>query len=183
MVADTMSRPPPWLQLAAPSPSTPAGPASAVTDIKVPSGLSVAALSACTVPSPSSRPASAAADVKGPSGFSAAALSVGSRVSSSSPSLVAVVHATAGDALDWAAIAAAQLGCPEISNLQQSSGLQLKALPLGGQHILCDISTSVVRPIIPLTTAEAFSQPCITLLIQGQGRPAASSPADLCGSP
>ncbi len=127
MVADTMSRPPPWPQRAAPSTSTPAGPASAVTDVKVPSGSSVAALSAGTVPSPSSRPASTAADVKGPSGFSAAALSVGSRVSSSSPSLVAVVHATAGAALDWAAIAAAQLGCPEISALQQSSGLQLRA--------------------------------------------------------
>ncbi len=144
------------------------------TDVKVASGSSVAG----TVPSPSSHPASAAADVKGPSGFTAAALSVGSRALSSSPSLVAVVLATAGAALDWAAIAAAQLGRPEISALQQSSGLQLRA------NTSCVIFLLVWQdPSFPLTIAEASSHPCITLLIQGQGRPVASSPADMCGSP
>jgi hypothetical protein len=43
----------------------------------------------------------------------------------------------------------AELGGPEISALQQSSGLQHRALPLGGRHILCDISTGVARPVIP----------------------------------
>ncbi len=67
----------------------------------------------------------------------------------SSPSLVAVVRATAGAALDWAAIAAAQLGCPEISALQQVFGPAAQGLALRGQHILCDISTGVARPMIP----------------------------------
>jgi hypothetical protein len=144
-----MSRPLPWPQRAVSSTSTSAGLASAATDVKVPSGSSVAALSAGTVHSPSSQPASAAADVKGSFGFSAAALSVGSR------GIVFLTLLGSGGTCNrllcagLKAIAVVQLGCPEISALQQSSGLQLRALSLGGQHILCDSSTGVARPVIP----------------------------------
>ncbi|MFO0006995.1 MAG: hypothetical protein ACK559_38355, partial [bacterium] len=41
------------------------------------------------------------------------------------------------------------MGCPDIAGLQQSSGLQLRALPSGSHHILCDIAPGVARPIIP----------------------------------
>jgi hypothetical protein len=123
VVADTMSRPPPTA--AAVSLFTkPAGPALAATDVKVPYGLLVAALSADTGPFSSTAPASVAADVKGPSGLSAAALSAGIGVSLSSPSLVAVVQATAGAELDWTTIDESRLSCPE------TAGLQFRALPL-----------------------------------------------------
>ncbi len=81
-------------------------------------------------PFPSTAPALVAADVKGPSGLSAAALSAGIGVSPSSPSLVAVVQATVSAELDWTPIAESQLSCPEIAALQESSGLQFRALPL-----------------------------------------------------
>ncbi len=58
VVADTMSRPPPCPQQSTSSASKPAGPASVVADIKVPSGLSVAALSAVIGSSSSTAPAS-----------------------------------------------------------------------------------------------------------------------------
>jgi hypothetical protein len=48
--------------------------------------------------------------------------------------------------LQWTAIAESQLSCPEIAAIQESSGLQFRALPLEGCHILCDMTTGVARP-------------------------------------
>ena len=65
--------------------------------------------------------------------------------------------ATAGGVVDLAAMAAAQRSCPSTLALQGSS-LRLRALPLGSDHILCDVSRNLVRPIVPVDHRRAVFQ-------------------------
>ncbi len=58
-------------------------------------------------------------------------------------------------ALDFAAVAAAQASCPDVSAMRNSSLLQTVQRPVGGVQLLGDISTGVFRPFLPTQFRQA----------------------------
>jgi hypothetical protein len=57
--------------------------------------------------------------------------------------------ATAGVAVDFAAMAAAQRQCPDIVSMRASPTIQVIYRLVDGVHLLGDISTGVFRPFVP----------------------------------
>ena len=106
-------------------------------------------------------PPSAAAGVKEPSGSLVAARQGGKSntfcsTPSWDPATSAVCAVPASDGLlDYAAIAVHQKNCPATPQALRSSSLQLEAVEVKGASLLCDKSTGVMRPLIPLEDRKA----------------------------
>ncbi len=60
-----------------------------------------------------------------------------------------------GEPVDYTAMAAAQATCPDTLAVRQSSTLKVKTFTLGGTELYCDISTGVVRPVVPAVNRQA----------------------------
>jgi len=67
---------------------------------------------------------------------------------SSSPSSQAVVQ-------DWPALARAQSSCVETQELAGSTSLQVEYVQVAGASVLCDVSTGVLRPLVPVEQRRA----------------------------
>jgi len=52
--------------------------------------------------------------------------------------------------IDFAAIAAAQRGCADLAKLQGHTDLHVRLVDVEGHRLLCDDSTGVLRPLVPL---------------------------------
>jgi hypothetical protein len=66
----------------------------------------------------------------------------------SNPAVLSAVAASSAQ-VNWAALAQGQASCEATQKLSSSSSLQLQQHVLGGVLVLCDVSTGVVRPVIP----------------------------------
>jgi hypothetical protein len=63
----------------------------------------------------------------------------------------------AGQPFDFAAVAAAQVGCPDIISMQASPSLRITFRPLGNTQLLGDISTGVFRPLLPAAYRDNYN--------------------------
>ncbi len=61
-----------------------------------------------------------------------------------------VVAPSAASIVNWAALACGQANCPHMQGLVASSSLQVKQMEVEGAKLLCDISTGVLRPLVPV---------------------------------
>jgi hypothetical protein len=94
---------------------------------------------------------SAAASVKAPPGSPVAARRGDKPNSSTSPAVMAVAAADHAPqaGVDYYKMAAAQQQCEESLQLAASPSLQVQRRQVRGVELLCDVSTAVVRPIMP----------------------------------
>jgi hypothetical protein len=165
VVADTLSRPAGGLLAASPSTqsekgrSPPSGGTRAAakcrTKVKVPPGSSVPAFAANSaqaapvVASPPSGGNRAAAEggteVKVPSGSSVPFFAAKSTQVAS----VAAVSPPPSSPVDLAALAAAQLSCPDCQRACSSSALRVTTIQMDNSSIMVDTSSCVFRPLVP----------------------------------
>jgi transposase InsO family protein len=94
---------------------------------------------------------SAAAGIKAPPGSPVAARRGDKPTSSASAAVMAVAAADHAPqaGVDYFKMAAAQQQCEESLQLAASSSLQVQRRRVRGMELLCDVSTAVVRPIVP----------------------------------
>ncbi len=72
---------------------------------------------------------------------------------------VAAVSAVAGGSLaplDYRRLAASQRSCTETQTLLQSSSLNIAKFSVQGEDLWCDVSTGVVRPLVPRDCRHSF---------------------------
>ena len=55
----------------------------------------------------------------------------------------------AAQPLDFAALAAAQLSCPDVASMRASTALSIISKPVGEHQLLGDVSTGEFRPLVP----------------------------------
>jgi len=67
----------------------------------------------------------------------------------------AVVAPSAAPVPDWKALARAQAECAETRVLASSTGLQVEHVRVGEDVVLCDVSTGVLRPLVPASLQRA----------------------------
>jgi hypothetical protein len=60
--------------------------------------------------------------------------------------------------VDFLAMAAAQRACPEVTEMMNSSTLQITSQPVGDETLLGVVSTGVFRPLVPIQHREAVFQ-------------------------
>ena len=76
-----------------------------------------------------------------------------------SEGLVAAVEPTADGKVDWMALAREQKDCEETTALLKSLSLEIKTVKIEGVEILCDFSSGVPRPLVPVDKRkEVFSR-------------------------
>ena len=67
-----------------------------------------------------------------------------------SPGLVfSVVSSSKHPAFDWAQLAASQGACADVANCRASPSLQVQEVGVRGHKVWCDVSTGVIRPLVP----------------------------------
>ena len=67
------------------------------------------------------------------------------------PTLTALTSIPACPSVDFEEMAKLQSTCPDVKQLVSTSRLTLRSFPVGSTSLLCDISTSVPRPLVPTT--------------------------------
>ncbi len=65
------------------------------------------------------------------------------------PSAASLPAITAAQPLDFAALAAAQLSCPDVSSMRASMALSIVSKPMGEHQLLGDVSTGEFSPLLP----------------------------------
>ncbi len=69
----------------------------------------------------------------------------------------------AAQPLDFAALAAAQLSCPDVASMRASTALSIISKPVGEHQLLGDVSTGQFRPLVPPQFRAAASMLSTTL--------------------
>jgi Integrase zinc binding domain len=57
--------------------------------------------------------------------------------------------------VDFAALAAEQATCEETKKLARDSSLHVETVEVAGARMLCDVSTGVLRPVVPVSQRRA----------------------------
>jgi hypothetical protein len=65
------------------------------------------------------------------------------------PPEASLTAVAAAQPLDFSALAAAQLSCPEVASMKASTALSIVSKPLGEHQLLGDVSTGEFRPLLP----------------------------------
>jgi hypothetical protein len=65
------------------------------------------------------------------------------------PSAASLPAVTAAQPLNFAALAAAQLSCPDVASMRASTALSIVSKPMGEHQLLGDVSTGEFRPLLP----------------------------------
>ncbi len=65
---------------------------------------------------------------------------------------------TDGQPVDFLVLAAAQRSCPEVAEMMNSTTLQITTQAVGDDTLLGDVSTGVLRPLVPIQHREAVFQ-------------------------
>ncbi len=65
------------------------------------------------------------------------------------PSAASLPDVAAAQPLDFAALAAAQLSCPDVASMRASTALSIVSKPMGEHQLLGDVSTDEFRPLLP----------------------------------
>ncbi len=65
------------------------------------------------------------------------------------PSAASLPAVPAAQPLDFAALAAAQLSCPDVASMRASTALSIVSKPMGEHQLLGDVSTGEFRPLLP----------------------------------
>jgi hypothetical protein len=77
--------------------------------------------------------------------------------------------------IGFSAMATAQRSCPEVAEMMNSTTLQITTQVVGDETLLGDVSTGVLRPLIPIQHKEAVFQLLHSIHHPGVRKTAASS--------
>jgi hypothetical protein len=96
--------------------------------------------------------------------------------------IASAVQPAARPVIDFAAIAAAQVGCADVAALSSpQSSLKVSSFEVGGHRLLCDTSTGSIRPLVPSSCRRLLFAAIHSIAHPGARASARLISAVLCG--